>query len=120
MKKGWFELDKYKPDVCYCFDDCKCSEAWAIHIYSYEAEDVSAPDVALILNKTDENNNGYVLTEFSISFVGRAVMFEEATALVKRLDEISRKKASVCLTEHLVICREFFDCGKVLHQTAQF
>lgn len=115
MKKGWFELDKYKHDDCYC---CDCSKTWAIHIYSYEDEDDSTPDVTFILNTTKENGNGYYLMEFTITFVGRAIMFDEATAMVKKLDEISGKNDSVSLTEHLVVCREFFDCGKFMQKSS--
>lgn len=118
MKKGWFELDKYKHDDCYCCDCPDCSKTWAIHIYSYEDEDDSTPDVTLILNTTKENGNGYYLMEFSITFVGRAIMFDEATAMVKKLDEISGKNDSVSLTEHLVVCREFFDCGKFMQKSS--
>lgn len=114
MKKGWFELDKYKHDDCSCSD---CSKTWEIHVYSYEDEDDSTPDVTLILNSAKETGSGYYLMEFSISFVGRFFMFDEATELVKKLDEISSKNDSASLTEHLVVCREFFDEGKFIQMT---
>ncbi|WP_155701128.1 hypothetical protein [Paenibacillus psychroresistens] len=114
MKIGWFELNKYK----YKHDDCYCSETWAIHIYSYEDEDDSTPDVTLLLNTTKENGNGgYYLMEYSITSVGRVIMFDEANALVKKLDEISSKNDSVTLTEHLMVCREFFNCRKITQES---
>lgn len=102
MKKGWFELDKYAHG----------DKTWAIHIYSYEDADESAPDVTLILNSDNESSCGYYVMEFSITLVGRANMFDEAIAMVKKLDELSGNNDSVSLTEHLMVCREFFDCGK--------
>jgi hypothetical protein len=117
MKKGWFELDKYKQDDCYCSD---CCHTWKIHIYSYEDEDVSTPDVTLTLNKTNEAGSGYFLMEFSMTYVGRAILFDEVIALVKKLDEICNNHDSLSLTDHLVVCREFFDCGKRLETTTKF
>ncbi|NQX58703.1 hypothetical protein [Paenibacillus qinlingensis] len=113
MKKGWFELDKFKHADCYCCDCPDCLKTWKIHIYSYEADDDSAPDVTLILNKSTETGNGYYVMEYSITYVGRAIMFDEATAMVKKIDEISSTNDAMGLTDHLVICREFFDCGKM-------
>lgn len=109
MKKGWFELDKYKHDDCYCSD---CSNTWKIHIYSYEAEDDSTPDATLTLNRINETSGGYFLMEFSTTYVGRAILFDELIAVVKKLDEICNNNDSLSLTDHLVVCREFFDCGK--------
>ncbi|SDX94550.1 hypothetical protein [Paenibacillus sp. CF384] len=111
MKKGWFELDNYRHENDYIQDS---SKMWRINIYSYEGEDESTPDVTLNLNTTSENGNGYCLVELSITYVGRSIMFDEVIALVKRLDEISINDDSVSLTEHLVVCREFFDCGRML------
>lgn len=114
MKKGWFELDKYKHDDCYCSD---YSKTWKIYIYSYEDEDDSSPDVTLILNKIKETSNGFYLMDFSITYVGRAIMFDEAIAMIKKLDELSNNNDSIGLTDHLVVCREFFDCGKYMPNT---
>ncbi|SFT13228.1 hypothetical protein [Paenibacillus sp. BC26] len=111
MKKGWFELDKYKHRHDYTRNH---SRMWEIKIYSYEGEDESTPDVTLVLNTTKGNGNGYCLVECSISYVGRSIMFDEVITLVKRLDEISRNNDCVSLTEHLVVCREYFDCGSIL------
>ncbi|CAH1210833.1 hypothetical protein PAECIP111891_03602 [Paenibacillus allorhizoplanae] len=114
MKKGWFELDKFKHDDCYCYDCPDCLKTWKIHIYAYEANDDSAPDVTLILNKSTESGSGYYVMEYSITYVGRAIMFDEATAMIKKLDEISSTNDAMGLTDHLIICREFFDCGKMI------
>ncbi|REE69720.1 hypothetical protein A8990_13139 [Paenibacillus taihuensis] len=108
MKKGWFELDLHNIDD-YCGD---CYKTWAIRIYSYDDEDAATPDVTLILSPVKGLGNSYCIMEYSITYVGREIMFDEATELVKRLDELSGTKDTVSLTEHLMICREFFNEGK--------
>lgn len=116
MKKGWFELDNSRHENDYM---CDFYKMWKINIYSYEGEDESTPDVTLILDTTGGNGNGYCLVEFSITYVGRSIMFDEVIALVRQLDEISSNDDSVSLTEHLVVCREFFDCGRMLPMSSR-
>ncbi|WP_201007517.1 hypothetical protein [Paenibacillus glycanilyticus] len=114
MKKGWFELDVYNYDGYYCGD---CSKTWAIHIYSYE--DDSAPDITLILHKAKEYGNSYYLMDYSITYIGRKVMFDEATAMVRKLDQLSSNNVSVSLIEHLTVCSEFFDDGKYIQKKSE-
>ncbi|MBP3964580.1 hypothetical protein [Paenibacillus lignilyticus] len=117
MKKGWFELGKDKCDKGYLRDGSGSSKTWKIHIYSYEDEDDSTPDATLILNKTEGNGNGYFLVELSVTYIGRATMFDEVIALVNKLDALSSDNDSLSLTEHLMVCHEFFDCGRSMAQS---